>query len=189
MPKRHLAAIVVALTVAVGLPAAAPAASHRTVCEKAWTARQQVIARHGGRAPGRNICRLGIRHSTGRVEDATYAQKRRYLTQLRKLVEPMPFLSVRAGSPFQRPAGTATASYAPAGLAACIVHHESGGDPGAANGQYSGIAQWSPEAWGRMGGTRFASSPTGATYQQQLQVLNDGLARFGCRDWCPYDPC
>jgi hypothetical protein len=75
------------------------------------------------------------------------------------------------------------------GLASCIVHYESGGNPRAVNGIYGGIAQWSPEAWSRMGGTRFASTPTNATYAQQVQVLMDGLARFGCRDWCPFDPC
>lgn len=78
---------------------------------------------------------------------------------------------------------------APAGTASCIVQHESHGDPTATNGQYGGIAQWSPEAWQRMGGTRYAASPTQASYTQQVQVLSYGLSHYGCHDWCPYDGC
>lgn len=74
-------------------------------------------------------------------------------------------------------------------LARCIIRSESGGNPLAQNGQYKGIAQWSPEAWRRHGGLRYASTPHGATYAEQVQVLKMGLARYGCRDWCPFDPC
>jgi hypothetical protein len=79
--------------------------------------------------------------------------------------------------------------YKPVGLAACIVHHESGGNPRASNGSHWGIGQWTIEAWTRHGGRRFAPHPFGATYQEQLIVLSQGLARYGCRDWCPFDPC
>jgi hypothetical protein len=159
------------------------------VCAKSYTVRVAVIKTQGKRAPGRNICRFGVKLSNGKVIDANYSQKKRYLLQLRKLIASRAYLSVRAAPPAQPPAGTLSARYAPSGLAACIVRSESGGNPRAVNGQYSGIAQWSPEAWARMGGTRYASSPTGASYQEQLTVLNDGLSKYGCRDWCPYDPC
>lgn len=58
------------------------------------------------------------------------------------------------------------------GLASCIIQHESGGNPEAVNGQYEGIGQWSPNAWAQYGGTKYASSPTGASYSQQVAVLN-----------------
>ncbi|MET0604208.1 MAG: transglycosylase family protein [Baekduia sp.] len=157
-----------------------------------------VAKKHGDRAPGRNIRRLGVRyrwHSKDRqrahwaTRPARERELARSIRQLRLLLNPKPFLAVSAGSPFVPPAGTATARYAPTGLAACIVHHESGGDPDAVNGSHTGIAQWDPHAWAKMGGLKFAPSPLGATYQEQLHVLSDGLARFGCVDWCPFDPC
>lgn len=74
------------------------------------------------------------------------------------------------------------------GLARCIAHFESTDNPQATNGSHSGLGQWTAEAWARHGGLRFASSPTGATYDQQLIVIEQGLQRYGCRDWCPFDP-
>lgn len=182
---RIIGGLVGALAVAL---TTAPA-SEANVCSKAYTVRAAVVHKHGKRAPGRNICRFGVKLSNGKVTDATYGQKKRYLFALRRLNGTMPYLATRAVAPAQRPAGTLTAAYAPSGLASCIVHHESGGDPTAVNGIYTGIAQWSPEAWARMGGHRYAPSPLGASYQEQLQVLSDGLSHYGCRDWCPYDPC
>jgi hypothetical protein len=172
------------------IPASAPAtakAPHKkaTLCVKAYGVRQAVIKKHGSRAPGRNICRFGIRGG----KKATTSQKARYIRQLRLLLEPKPYMSTNAGKPYVPPAGTASPNYAPSGLASCIVSRESGGDPNASNGQYTGIAQWSQEAWIRHGGGKFASTPTGATYQEQLQVLSNGLAKYGCRDWCPFDGC
>lgn len=159
------------------------------VCTKAYGVRMAVIAKHNKRAPGRNICRYGVRHSDGTIVPAKYSQKKRYLFQLRVLTNPVPYLNVSAVPPSQLPAGTLSASYSPSGLAACIVRVESGGNPTADNGTHQGIAQWSPEAWERHGGKQYASTPAGATYQQQLQVLSNGLARYGCADWCPFDPC
>ncbi len=74
-------------------------------------------------------------------------------------------------------------------LARCIIHHESGGNPLAKNGQYKGIAQWSPYVWARDGGLRYGPTPHHATYAEQVAVLKVGLARHGCSDWCPFDPC
>jgi hypothetical protein len=167
---------------------AAPAASAKdnsTLCYKAHGLRAAVVQKHGKRAPGRNICRYGLKSG----QKATTKQKARYVRNLKKLNVRYEYLAVNASFPGVPPAGTLTPKYAPTGLASCIVRSESGGNPTARNGQYSGIAQWSPEAWARHGGLKYASSPTGATYQQQLKVLNDGLAKFGCSDWCPFDPC
>ena len=74
-------------------------------------------------------------------------------------------------------------------LARCIVHYESRGNPHAQNGQYHGIAQWSPEAWRRHGGHRYARDPLYASWGQQWRILLRALRIYGCRDWCPFDPC
>ena len=71
----------------------------------------------------------------------------------------------------------------------CIMKHESTYNPLAVNGQYKGLAQWSPEAWARHGGLKYGPTPHHATYWEQVRVLSDGLRVYGCRDWCPFDPC
>jgi hypothetical protein len=177
----------------------ATASNKQTTCEKAYNVRQKVINKHGERAPGRNICRQGMRfkwvsddkkHSHWFSRPAKESEKRDYLHAMKRLIAPAPpYLTYNAVQPGQPPAGTLSRSLAPSGLANCIVSHESGGNPQATNGQYHGIAQWSHEAWIRMGGGRYSSDPLGATREQQLQILSDGLARFGCNDWCPYDGC
>jgi hypothetical protein len=73
-------------------------------------------------------------------------------------------------------------------LAVCIIQRESGGNPGAVNGQYEGIAQWSLSSWAGGGGTRYSSTPLGASYHEQVAVLNYMLpAQAG--QWTPYDGC
>ncbi len=74
-------------------------------------------------------------------------------------------------------------------LASCIIQRESGGDPHAVNGQYEGIAQWSPSSWAGGGGLRYASTPLGASYGQQVRVLNYMLAHGQAGQWRPYDGC
>jgi hypothetical protein len=167
---------------------AAPAeAKNTTLCYKAHGIRESVVKKHGKQAPGRNICRYGLPNG----HKATVNQKAKYVRALKRLNAPAPqYLVKTAGPPTQPPAATMSVHFAPAGgKAACIVTHESGGNPLARNGQYSGIAQWSQEAWQRHGGTKYAATPTGATKQQQLIVLSQGLSRYGCRDWCPFDGC
>ena len=87
------------------------------------------------------------------------------------------------------PIATPDAEAANVGLARCIVHYESHGNPRARNGQDHGIAQWSPEAWRRHGGHRYSRDPLYASYGQQWRILLGALRRWGCRDWCPFDPC
>lgn len=74
-------------------------------------------------------------------------------------------------------------------LAACIIWHESGGNPQAVNGQYEGIGQWSPAAWALDGGLRFASTPLGASYSQQVMVLNGEGTAGMIRQQGVYDGC
>jgi hypothetical protein len=57
------------------------------------------------------------------------------------------------------------------GLEACIIQHESGGDPKAVNGIYEGIGQWEHSRWISDGGGRYAESPLGATYAEQEIIL------------------
>lgn len=73
-------------------------------------------------------------------------------------------------------------------LARCIARVESTNNPQAnRDGVHKGLGQWTAEAWARHGGLRFASSPLGATYDEQLIVIEQGLQGWGCRDWCPFD--
>lgn len=131
----------------------------------------------GHRAPGRDIVRYGL--PGGHPADARTV--RRSLTVLERMLHPRTISStpiVRASAPAVSPT-TAPAAAAPSGgLAACIISHESGGNPEAVNGQYGGIGQWSPTAWQQDGGTRYASSPTGASYAEQVAVL-DGEGAAG----------
>jgi hypothetical protein len=75
------------------------------------------------------------------------------------------------------------------GLAGCIIQHESGGNPQARNGQYQGLGQWSPAAWAQDGGTRYASSPLGASAAQQEAVLNSEGAAGMRQQQGQYDGC
>lgn len=184
--------VILAAAILLAAPVPATAADYPLPTKEAkatysglWHA---VKKEHGRRAPGRNIRRYGV-SSHGRVRPASARELAGSIRRLRALRRPPAFLAVRAGSPYVPPARVATAHYSPTGLAGCIVSHESGGNPQANNGSHFGIAQWTIEAWLRHGGGRFAPTPLGASYQEQLQVLSDGLRRFGCRDWCPFDPC
>lgn len=160
-----------------------------SMCERAAHARHKVIRLHGHRAPGRDICRFGVvRH--GKTRPANHHERARYFRELRLLGRPAPrYLSRAAVPPRQGPAGTLSSGYSPTGVAACIVSRESGGNPRANNGSHFGIAQWSNEAWARMGGLRYASRADYASYQDQLRVLSDGLARYGTADWHTWDGC
>jgi hypothetical protein len=75
------------------------------------------------------------------------------------------------------------------GLAACIIQHESGGNPQARNGQYEGLGQWSPAAWAQDGGTRYAPTPLGASAAQQEAVLNSEGAAGMRQQQGQYDGC
>ena len=57
------------------------------------------------------------------------------------------------------------------------------------SGIYEGIGQWEPSAWQNDGGTRYASTPLGATYAQQEAVLR-GEGEAGMRQQQGiYDGC
>lgn len=185
--------LTVALVATLLFPAAAQASTRTDVAYSADQARHKVVMRHGADAAGRDIVKYGVRfvaadHTT-QTRRAKVRELRAYRTQLVRLVHPHPYLATHAGAPSQAPAGTQTAHYAPTGLAACIVQRESGGDPQANNGSHFGIGQWDLATWRAHGGTRYAPTPLGASYDQQLQVLNGALAAGHSGAWTPYDGC
>lgn len=191
---RKFALIIVALC----MTSTATAEAKQSLCERAYVARVQVTHRYGAKAAGRNICRQGVvahvadtrgrTHTTSRPP--TVKEKYRYWVLLRSLARPAPFdLGKVVSYPRRGRAGVMSWHYIPIGSAACIVTRESHGDPTANNGSHFGIAQWSYEAWDRMGGRRYADRADHAPYQDQLLVLSHGLLVYGTRDWKPYDGC
>ena len=56
-------------------------------------------------------------------------------------------------------------------LEACIIQHESGGNPQAVSGIYMGIGQWEESRWLSDGGGRYAPTPLGASYAEQERIL------------------
>ncbi len=75
------------------------------------------------------------------------------------------------------------------GLEACVIQHESGGNPQATNGQYEGLGQWSPPAWAQDGGTQYAPTPLGASAAEQEAVLNSEGAAGMEQQQGQYDGC
>lgn len=165
--RKHIALATVVLTAVIASPATAT--DHASVCEKAYGVRTAVKHKHGDEVPGRNICRHGVRHSTGKVVKASYNQKRRYLFQLRRLNQPY----TTAVGPRLRPAGvmTARAAYA---LPHRIVMCESQGDPTAVNNSNpdrpAGLYQIITGTWLAHGGGKYAKTADKATPAQQSIV-------------------
>jgi len=167
--------LVVAIFTA-GLVSAPPAAGHVVTRQHAKSyerAYHAVASKFGRRVPGRNIVKDGLAHRA-----ATDADVVKSLAVLQRMLAPppAPVRSVVATTSSAVSTSTASSptSYVAApssGLEACIIQHESGGNPQATNGQYGGIGQWSPSRWASDGGTKYASTPQGATYAQQQQVL------------------
>lgn len=58
-------------------------------------------------------------------------------------------------------------------LEECVIRNESKGNSQAVNSSSgaAGIGQWIQSTWEADGGTRYASTPLGATREQQLAVL------------------
>jgi hypothetical protein len=167
---------------------------------------KQVSKREGKRAPGRNIVCYGVKHGR-HLRPATSTQVRQSMDVLQRILNPPPVAtySPSASSATSSSAGSAqstsssgqtaqtastSGSAAPSsGLAACIVQRESSGNPQDVSGQYSGLANWSQEAWQDDGGTKYAPTPTGASASQQMSVLNSALAAGKSGQWTPYDGC
>lgn len=179
MSRCALRLLSVALVAMVLFPSAIASAASSTACEKAAGIRAAVIKKHGKRAPGRNICRFGVKHSTGRVEKASFDQKKRYLHALRRMNTSLPYMV--PGSPRVPPAGTATPR---ANLPWCTWGPESGGNyqavgQGQAAGHY-GKYQFDLQTWGSVGGT---GNPINASPAEQDKRAAMLYARRGGRPW------
>lgn len=166
-----LCSATLAMVLVPSIASAAP-----TTCEKAAGVRAAVVKKHGKRAPGRNICRFGVKHSTGRVEKASFGQKKRYLYALRRMNISLPYIV--PGSPHVPPAGTATPR---ANLPWCTWGPESGGNYRAVNpnGHY-GKYQFDLQTWGSVGGT---GNPINASPAEQDKRAAMLYARRGGRPW------
>lgn len=125
-----------------------------------------VQQKFGERAPGCNLVRKrGSCHhrATDRDVVSSYATLQQMLT---------PRLTVRVGSSVAHLGYNATLDYPASSLARCIIQAESSGNPLAVNGKYMGIGQWEKSRWLSDGGGRYAPTPLGATYSQQVAILN-----------------
>lgn len=136
---------------------------------------REVRLRFGWRTPGRNIIRWGTVHHRRATDGQVVASIR----VLRRMFDPVPqpaYASRATILPYHGPtvpvAQPGQAQTATSVLAACIISRESGGNPHATNGQYGGIGQWNAASWARFGGTRYSATPQGASYAQQVAVLN-----------------
>lgn len=127
--------------------------------------RERVVRRLGARAAGRDIVRDGTRRGRKSTDRAVV----RSTHVLERMLHPSR-TTTSAGVPVatvDAPATTTTGD----GMEQCVISHESGGDPSAVNGQYSGIGQWSATQWAADGGDRYGSSPLDASYSEQEQIL------------------
>lgn len=173
----------------------APAVHQDPILKKQYT--NSYIATHKicGKCSGRNIRKNGVPFTwvskDGKKKHAaTRPATNKELAKSKRQLDKLRIPGLVPTTPRQEPSGVMSAATpAPSGLAACIIRAESGGNTQAVNGQYHGIAQWSPTIWARDGGLKYASDPLGATYAQQLQVLETGLRNHGGGDWQPYDGC
>jgi hypothetical protein len=173
---RKLIILVVSALCLIASPAFA-AKSHPTLCQKAFSIRAAVIKKHGKRAPGRNICRLGVvsKFNAKWSKPATTKQKATYLRALRVLNTSNPFMV--AGQPLVPPAGTATPR---ANLPWCTWGPESGGDYSASNGTHFGKYQFDLSTWQSVGGSGNPASASPAEQDRRAAML---YAQRGGQPW------
>lgn len=151
-----------------------------------------VKKRHGARAPGRNIRKLGIRFDVGKngkpgpwqTRPAKPSEIRISIRQLRTLLRPARRMLIRrAVPPSQAPAGVlSSAQVAPAGgalsrIAACESH----GDIHAVNpnGHY-GKYQFDQQTWNSVGGS---GNPAAASEAEQDMRAAKLYAQRGSAPW------
>lgn len=183
MRTLSLAAVLAVFTVA--LVSGTAEAKNTSLCFKAHGLREAVIEKHGKRAPGRNLCRVGVvsKYNASWSKPATTRQKARYVRTLRSLLAPAPAYLVRtAVPPSQAPAGTLTPGIAAGGTLERIAACESGGDPTAVSpdGKYRGKYQFLPSTWASVGGS---GDPAQASEAEQDMRAAKLLASGGPGHW------
>src|SRR3954465_8686497 len=156
--------MVCGLVVACGLvfPADVIAHDKGSMEHKNKFLRSKVISLYNKRAPGCNLvagmCK-GHAHPTPK-------QVHRYFETMRRMIVPRPAARLlRAGRPYQPPAGTATAKAPAGGPLARIASCESGGNPHPVNphGHY-GKYQFDMQTWASVGGS---GNPANASEAEQ----------------------
>jgi hypothetical protein len=148
------------------------------LCEQAKKVRASVIVKHGKRAPGRDICRDGMR--SGRKP--SNVQKARYLRALKRLDAPPPQMLVRTAVPPRvPPAGTRSASVAAGGTLSAIARCESGGNyaTNTGNGFY-GAYQFDLRTWQSVGGSGNPAAASPAEQDRRAAML---YAQRGSSPW------
>jgi hypothetical protein len=99
-------------------------------------------------------------------------------------------LSVASASPVRASGSSPSAPAPTGGLVACIINSESGGNSQATNSSgHMGLGQWDQATWVADGGTRYSSTPLGATADQQRQIIQEQVAAGHTGQWTNYDPC
>jgi hypothetical protein len=146
-------------------------------------------ARCGGKnAVGRNVRREGDTLSNGKK--VTEAQYKALTATLDSACRPVAQHNTPVSAPAQSQSPTVQSASAGSGLAQCIVSRESGGNPQAVNPNgHSGLGQWDQATWQAQGGGQYASTPLGASRDEQMHVLNNALAHGQSGAWTPYDGC
>jgi hypothetical protein len=140
----------VAFAAIAALPASAQA-DHAS-CDKPLEAKYSdryyaVKAKHGRRAPGRNIRKWGVTHH-GTIRDASCREIARSAQQLRKLLHAPKFMYSKAVPPPQSPAGVRSDRDI-AALPDCTWRPESGGSYTAVNGSSGAYGKYQiiPSTW------------------------------------------
>lgn len=170
MFKKSLTVAAVALTIAVPTTALASTPTHAHVRTYNHLY-QEVVTKDGIRAPGRDIVKYGLT-STKLASDSDIVKS---IEIMERMVHPDVTVETETI--------TATPTVVPStsdltSLEACIIQHESGGNPEAVSpsGTFEGLGQWEESTWIADGGAQYASTPLGASYSEQEQVLaNEGV--------------
>lgn len=159
------------------------------------------IDRCGGKKKvGPNIRRRGVRmdqpqkfsqnHRVLRWREPSHKEYKRQTQRLNGLCPYVPPVRHTVQTSVQRTAAPATVSSGNESLVQCIISSESGGNPTVVNSSgHAGVGQWALGTWVADGGTRYAPTPTGATYDQQVSIIREQVAAGHAGQWTNYDPC
>ncbi len=183
--KKIVLAIIFMMVFVIPTSASASKDKGQTVCGHAYNLRMKVIKMHGKRAPGRNICRFGVKLSNGKVLHATRGQKSRYSNALYSLTTPPQYNTLvrTAVLPKNPPAGTLSPSVGtPAGgTLAKIRACESGGNYSTDTGNgFRGAYQFTDSTWASVGGSGNAANAS--PHEQDIRAAAL-YAREGASPW------
>jgi hypothetical protein len=172
----------------------APSAeANNTAMKQRYSALYHAVKkRHGSRAPGRNIRKLGIRFDVNKdgkpgpwqTRPAKPSEIRASIRQLRVLLRPARSLLVRrAVPPGHPPAGVLSSiQRAPAGgTLAAIRQCESGGNYGTNTGNgFYGAYQFDLQTWRSVGGSGLPSNASPAEQDMRASMLH---SQRGAAPW------